>query len=82
VVRNRNVIRLVLVVAVFAVGCGYGMFAERTQRFPFRLTRKVLSLSVATPATAAMPPSPRRAAGTARDPGRWGANSRRSSRRS
>ncbi len=43
VTRNRNVIRLVLVAAVFAVGCGYGMFAERTQRFPYALARTVLS---------------------------------------
>lgn len=44
VARNRSVIRLVLVAAVFVVGCGYGMFAERTQRFPFRLTRTALSV--------------------------------------
>ena len=44
VTRNRSVIRLVLVAAVFVVGCGYGMFAERTQRFPFRLTREALSV--------------------------------------
>ena len=29
---------------MFVVGCGYGMFAERTQRFPFRLTREALSV--------------------------------------
>ena len=43
VARNRSVIRLVLVAAVFVVGCGYGMFAERTERFPYTLTRTVLS---------------------------------------
>jgi hypothetical protein len=43
VARNRNVIRLVLVAAVFVVGCCYGMLAERTQRFPHALSRVVLS---------------------------------------
>jgi len=53
VARNRSVIRLVLVAAVFVVGCGYGMFAERTQRFPFRLTRTALSVIRGGPHTAA-----------------------------
>ncbi len=41
--RDRRVIRLVLVFAVLVLGCGYGMFAERTQRFPYALSRKVLT---------------------------------------
>jgi hypothetical protein len=43
VARNRNIIRLVLVAAVFVAGCAYGMLAERTQRFPYALARTVLS---------------------------------------
>ena len=41
--RNRSIIRLVLLVAVFVAGCAYGMLAERTQRFPYTLARMVLS---------------------------------------
>jgi len=43
VARNRSIIRLVLLVAVFVAGCAYGMLAERTQRFPYTLARTVLS---------------------------------------
>ncbi len=42
VARNRSIIRLVVLVAVFVAGCAYGMLAERTQRFPYTLARTVL----------------------------------------
>lgn len=41
--RDRPVVRLVLLVAIFAAGCGYGMLAERTQLFPYSLVRTVLT---------------------------------------
>jgi hypothetical protein len=41
--RKRFPIVPVLIAAALVLGCGYGMFAERTQRFPYRLARTVLS---------------------------------------
>jgi hypothetical protein len=42
--RKRSFIGPILVAAALAVGCTYGMFAERTQRFPYQLARTVLSV--------------------------------------
>ena len=42
VASKRGVVRLILVLVVFALGCGYGMIAERTERFPYGPSRKIL----------------------------------------
>ena len=43
VAPDRRVIRLVLLLAALVIGCGYGMFAERTRSFPYALARTVLT---------------------------------------